>query len=107
MVQEIAEGFQKSDCLNYDYLEDHDIIKNYGKDKNSLFKAKKPRLLMLCGGWGLVATYCSATGAITSPNRLQTIEIRLPNEDRIVKTVFNSESSENRKFWIKGAYLLA
>ncbi len=30
--------------------------------------------------------------AATSPNRLQTIEIRIPNEDRIVKTAFSSNS---------------
>jgi len=47
LAQEIAKGFQKSVCLNYDYFEDRDIIKNAGKDKNSLFKATKLRLLML------------------------------------------------------------
>jgi len=47
LAQEIAKGFQKSVYLNYDYFEDRDIIKNTGKDKNSLFKAKKLRLLML------------------------------------------------------------
>ena len=55
---------------------------------------------MLCDGWGKVTTYCATTDAATSTNRLQTIEIRIPNEDRIIKTAFSSKSAENRGFWI-------
>ena len=51
---------------------------------------------MFCDGWGLVTTYCAATDAATSPNRLQKIEIRIPNEDHIVKTAFSSKWAENR-----------
>jgi hypothetical protein len=58
----------------------------------------------LCDGWGLI-TYCDAADAATGPNRLQRIEIRIPNEDRIVKTVFRS--AENRCFWIQEACLPA
>ncbi len=55
---------------------------------------------MLCDGRGWVKTYCAATDAATSPNRPQTIEIRIPNEDCIVKTAFSSKPAENRGFWI-------
>ena len=55
---------------------------------------------MLCDGRGKVTTYCAVTDAATSPNLLQTIEIRIPSEDRIVKTAFSSKSTENRRFWI-------
>jgi hypothetical protein len=70
------------------------------KNKNSLFEsgqAKKPRLIGLCDGWRLVTTNCANTYAATD---LQTIEIRIPNEDRIVKTAFSSKSAENRRCWV-------
>jgi hypothetical protein len=71
------------------------------KNKNSLFDSgsiKKPRLIGLCDGRRLVTTYCAATDAATD---LQTIEIRIANEDRIVKTAFSSKSAENRGCWIE------
>jgi hypothetical protein len=71
------------------------------KNKNSLFEsgqAKKTRLIGLCDGWRLITTYCAATDAAID---LQTIEIRIANEDRIVKTAFNSKSAENRGCWIE------
>ncbi|MDX2440114.1 MAG: hypothetical protein QNK40_06135 [Desulfobacterales bacterium] len=48
-------------------------------------RAKKPGLIGLCDGWGLVTIYCAATDAATGPNRHQTILIQIPNEDSIVK----------------------
>ncbi|MBW1641975.1 MAG: hypothetical protein JRJ76_03975 [Deltaproteobacteria bacterium] len=44
--------------------------------------------------------YCAVTYAAIGPNRLQTIEIRIPTEDRIVKTAFSFKSAENRGFWV-------
>jgi hypothetical protein len=55
---------------------------------------------MLCDSWGCVTTYYTATDAATSPNCLQTIEIRILDEDRIVKTALSPKSAENRGFWI-------
>ena len=72
------------------------------KNKSSLFESrprKKPRLIGLCDGWGLVTTYGAATDAATVPNQLQTIEIQILNEGRIVKTAFSSKAAENRGFW--------
>ncbi len=63
-------------------------------------QAKKPRLMGLCDGWGIVTKYCAATDAAIGPNQLQTICIQIPNKDRIVKTTFSSKAAENRGFQI-------
>ncbi len=68
-------------------------------DENSLFERESNEKLQLCDTWGKVTIYCAATDAATSSNQLQTIEIQIPNEDRIVKTVFFSKSAKNMGFW--------